>query len=161
MSSNKLISIPNDLPNDKKEKIPAFGKKILDYMNGNQKKEKMNQKNLALKSNLNEPRVSRIINGKDVVITFDDVNALAIALTISPEERNELLYIVWPSLRIIDEALKSECRDVNKLKELLYIAWPSLRIIDKALNSKCGDVNKLNEELYEEGLPLLGNSSIR
>lgn len=90
----------------------------------------MNQKELATAIGMSEARLSRILNGGKVRLTELDINQLALGLRMTPAERDELRYLVWPQLHEIDEGLKRHD----------------------------GGVIPVNCKLAEQGLPLLGSN---
>lgn len=69
------------------------------------KRHNMSQRDLCFASGIPEPRLSRILKGKKVRITEQDINQIAIGFKWSTQKRDELRYIVWPELRYFDEAL--------------------------------------------------------
>lgn len=90
---------------------------------------KMTQKELAIRSGLSEAKISRIINGgHDAEIKEHDIDQIAIALTVTRAERDQMR----------------------------YMAWPELVEIDKALDRRDGSVIKLNCVLADKKIPLLG-----
>ena len=88
------------------------------------------QKEVATASGMPEARLSRILKGKKVRLTEQDINQLALGLQMTPAERDELR----------------------------YLAWPELYEVDKGLKRRDGCVFLVNCELAEQGLPLLGSN---
>mgnify|MGYP005772391005 FL=1 len=117
---------PKQSPGDKQQDISALARQIKADLN----KLGMTQKELATASGLPEARLSRILRGGKVRLTERDINQLALGLRKSTAERDNMRYLAWPELYVIDEALRR--RD--------------------------GCVFRVNCELAEQGIPLLGNN---
>ena len=88
---------------------------------------KMTQKELAIRSGLPEARISRIIRDGNVKINEQDINQIAIALLVTPAERDQMRYRAWPELAEIDKALAR--RDGSVIKLNCTLAAKGLRLL--------------------------------
>ena len=109
-----------------RQDISALARRIKAYL----QKTGKTQKEVATACGMTEARLSRILKGGKVRLTEQDINQLALALQMTPVERDELR----------------------------YLAWPELYEVDKGLKRRDGCVFLVNCELAERGLPLLGSN---
>lgn len=109
-----------------RQDISALARRIKAYL----QKPGKTQKEVATACGMTEARLSRILRGKKVRLTEQDINQLALGLRMTPAERDELR----------------------------YLSWPELYEVDKGLKRRDGCVFLVNCELAEQGLPLLGSN---
>ena len=119
---------PEQSPDYKFERPPT----LAELVNERRMQLGMTQKDVAIRANMSETRLNRILRGRrgrgnTVFVTEHDIDQLVLALKMGRAGRDKLRYAAWPELALIDEALDA-----------------------------CESVVTLNIKLYENGLPTLG-----